>query len=198
MKDLKLEAAGEFLRRNQHAAKVTAVTALVVAMSAWTSCSALAIAKEAEAGISEAAAIRETATRFSQQFLPATTGETDEWARTTTEAGEFGAPDALKLSTAQTVSRIAEVAGFARARASFTSAEAVGLAETRSMGDLVFQPATFGLRLEGNGSISGVSRVILRLPPSTEITSLSLAGDAEELKATFQLAVYQAAVGGQN
>lgn len=198
MKDLKLEGAGEFLRRNQHAAKVTAVTALVVAMSAWTSCSALTIAKEAEAGITEAAAIRETATRFSQQFLPATTGETDEWARTTTEAAEFGAPDALRLATAQTVSRIAEVAGFSRARASFTSAEAVGLAETRTMGDLVFQPATFGLRLEGNGSISAASRVILRLPPATEITSLSLAGDAEDLKATFQLAVYQPAAGGQN
>jgi hypothetical protein len=198
MKDLKLAQAGEFLTRNQHAAKLAAVTALVVAMSAWTSCSARAISKEAEVSIAEATAIRVTATRFSQQFMPATTGETDEWARTTAEAAEFGTPEALKVATAQTVSRIAETAGFSRARASFSPVEAVGLAETRNMGDLVFQPATFGLRLEGTGTISAVSRVILRLPPSTEITSLSLAGDSDELKATFQLAVYQPAGGSQN
>lgn len=198
MKDPRLADAGKFLQRNQHAAKLAAVTALVVAMSAWTSCSARAIANEAEAGIEEAAAIRVTATRFSQQFVPATTGETDEWARTTAEAAEFGTPEALKVATAQTVSRIAETAGFSRARASFTPVEAVGLAETRNMGDLIFQPATFGLRLEGNGTISAVSRVILRLPPSTEITSLSLAGDSDALKATFQLAVYQPAGGAQN
>jgi hypothetical protein len=198
MKDLKLESAGEFLRRNQHSAMMTGVTALVVAMSAWTSCSARTIAKDAEARIGEAAAIRATATRFSQQFMPATTGETDEWARTTAEAAEFGTPEALRVATAQTVSRIGEVAGLSTARASFTPVEAVGLAETRNMGDLVFQPATFGLRLEGNGTISAVSRVILRLAPSTEITSLSLAGDTYALKATFQLAVYQPAGGTQN
>lgn len=198
MKDLKLAEAGAFLRQNRHAAKMAAVTALVVAMSAWTSCSARAIAKEAEVEIEEATAIRVTATRFSQQFMPATMGETDEWARTTTEAAEFGAPEALKVATAQTVSRIAETAGMSRARASFSPVEAVGLAVTRNMGDLVFQPATFGLRLEGNGTIPAVSRVILRLPPSTEITSLSLAGDTDELKATFQLAVYQPAGGAQN
>ena len=197
-KDLKLAEAGELLRRNQHSVKVAAVTALVVAMSAWTSCSARAIAKDAESGIQEAAAIRVTATRFSRQFIPATTGETDEWARTTTEAADFGTPEALKVATAQTVSRIAEVAGLSTARASFSPVEAVGLAETRNMGDLIFQPATFGLRLEGNGTISAVSRVILRLPPSTEITALSLAGDTDELKATFQLAVYQPAGGAQN
>jgi hypothetical protein len=198
MKDLKLAEAGELLSRNQHAAKLAAVTALVVAMSTWTSCSARAITKDAEKGIKEAAAIRVTATRFSQQFMPATTGETDEWARTTAEAAEFGTPEALKVATAQTVSRIAETAGLSRARASFSSADAVGLANTRNMGDLVFQPGTFGLRLEGSGTISAVSRVILRLPPSTEITSLSLAGDTDELKATFQLAVYQPAGGAQN
>lgn len=198
MKDLKLEEAAGFLRRNQHSTMVTTLTALVVAMSAWTSCSARAIATEAETKIAEAAALRATATRFSQQFMPATTGETDEWARTTAEAAEFGTPEALRVATAQTVSRIAEVAGLSRARASFTPVEAVGLAETRSMGDLIFEPATYGLRLEGNGTSTAVARAVLRLPPSTEITSLSLAGDTHDLKATFQLAVYQPAGGTQN
>lgn len=198
MKYVNVADARQLLQRNQHVAKLAAVTAVVVAMSAWTSCSAWAISKEARAGIEEAAAIRATADRFSRQFVPATTGETDEWARTSSDAAEFGSPEALKVATAQTVSRIAETAGLSRARASFAPVEAVGPLAPRNMGDLVFQPATFGIVLDGNGTLSAVSRVILRLPPSTEITSLSLAGDSDELKATFQLAVYQPAGGAQN
>lgn len=198
MKHLKLAEAGEFLGRNQHAAKVAAVTALVVAMSAWTSYSGWAIAKEAEAGIKEATQIRVTATRFSQQFMAATTGETDEWARTTAEAAEFGTPEALKVATAQTVSRIAEVAGMSAVKVSFIPPDSVGLADSRRMGDLTFEPGAFGLRLEATGTVPALARVILRLPPSTEITSLSLAGDTGELKATFHLAVYQPVGGPQN
>lgn len=198
MKGLKLDEVGAYLRKNQQSARMVGVTVLVVAMSAWTSCSARKITNEAEADIIEAVTIRETATRFAQQFIPASTGETDEWGRTTQEAAEFGAPEALKVSLAQTVSRIAEVAGMSTVKASFTPSDSAGLAETRSMGDLTFQPATFGLRLEANGNVSAVSRVILRLPPATEITSLSLAGNLDQLKATFQLAVYQPAGGPQN
>lgn len=187
-----------YLAKNAQTAKLAAVTALVVGMSAWTSCAAREITKEARADTREAGAIRATATRFSQQFVPATTGETDEWARTTGAAAEFGSPEPLRLSLLEIVSRTAEVAGMSTVSATFTPTESVGLADTRKMGDLTFQPGTFGLRLEGNGTISAVSRVILRLPPSTEITSLSLAGDTDELKATFQLAVYQPAGGSQN
>lgn len=196
--DLKLAEATGYLKKNQHVARIAGVTALIVAVSAWTSCSALAVTTEARPDIAEAAAIRETATRFERQFLGATTGETDEWARTTAEAAEFGTPEALKLSLAQTVSRIAEVAGLSGVMASFTPTDSVGLAETRSFGDLAFGPATYGLRLEGSGSGAAVSRLILRLPRSTEITSVSLAGDVNALKATFQLAVYQSEGGPQN
>lgn len=195
MKALNLEEAGAFLKRNQDAVKLAGFTALVVAMSAWTSCSAREVTAKARTGIDEAEAIHATATRFSQQFVPATTGETDEWARTTGEAAEFGTAEALKVQLAQTVSRVAEAAGMSSAKASFTSSEAVGLAETRTMGDLTFQPAPFGMQLEASGSIPELARVILRLPASTEITSLTLSGDSEALKATFQLAVYQSAGG---
>lgn len=198
MKDFKLAEAGAFLKEHQQVARLVGITALIVALSAWTSCSAREITKEARTGISEAVATRTTATRFSQQFLGATTGESDEWARTTQEAAEFGTPEPLKVALAQTVSRIGEVAGMSTVKASFTPTDSVGLAETRNMGDLTFQPATFGLRLEANGTASAVSRVILRLPPATEITSLSLAGNSDQLNATFQLAVYQPAGGPQN
>lgn len=198
MKDLKLAEAGAYLKRNAHFARIAVFTVFVVVLSAWTSCSAQKVTKAADKGIAEAVAIRETATRFSQQFMPATTGETDEWQRTTQEAAEFGTTEALKMSLAQTVSRIGEVAGMSTVKASFTGTEAVGLADTREMGDLTFQPATFGLRLEANGTVPAVSRVILRLPPAVEITSLSLTGGGEEMKATFQLAVYQPAGGPQN
>lgn len=198
MKDLKLAEAGAFLQRNQQQAKMIGVTILVVSMSAWTSCSARKTTAEARVDIQEAVTIRETATRFSRQFLSATSGETDEWSRTTAEAAEFGTPEALKVANAQVVSRIAEVAGMRMVKASFAPVEAIGLAETRNMGDLVFQPATYGLRLEANGGASSVARVILRLPQATEITSLSLSGNTEELKAIFQLAVYQPAGGPQN
>lgn len=198
MKDLKLAEAGAFLRNNQHAAKLIGVTALVVAMSAWTSCAARETTREARVEADEARAIRTTATRFAQQFSAATTGETDEWARTTEGAAEFGTPEALKVSLAQTVSRIAEVAGMSSVKASFTPADSVGLANTRTMGELTFQPSTYGLRLEATGGVSAVSRVILRLPPATEITALSLSGDTEQLTATFNLAVYQPVGGPQN
>lgn len=198
MKDLKIAEAGAYLRKNQESAKIVSLTALVVAMSMWTSCSSRDVTREARAGIKEAVAIRETATRFSQQFLAATSGETDEWGRTTAEASEFGAPEASRISLAQTVSRIAEVAGMSSVKASFTPTDSVGLAETRNMGDLTFQPATYGLRLESNGNVGAASRVILRLPPAVEITVLTLTGDTEQLKAIFQLAVYQPAGGPQN
>ena len=197
MKDLKLAEAGAYLKKNEQLARIAGLTALVVAMSAWTSCSALKITKAAETGIAEAVAIRETATRFSQQFLPASTGETDEWQRTTQEAAEFGTTEAMKMSLAQTVSRIGEVAGMSTVKASFIGSDAIGLADTRNMGDFTFQPAGFGLRLEANGTVPDVSRVILRLPPAVEITSLSLAGSGD-VKATFLLAVYQSAGGPQN
>lgn len=195
MKELKLEEAGALLKRHQDSLKLAGFTALVIALSAWTSCSARETAATARSGIDEAVAIRTTATRFSQQFVAATTGETDEWARTTAEAAEFGTSEALKVQLAQTVSRVAEAAGMSSAKASFTSVESVGLAETRTMGDLVFQPAPFGMRLEASASIPEVARVILRLPPAVEITSLSLSGDTDALKATFQLAVYQSGGG---
>lgn len=198
MKELKLEEAGAFVKRHQGAVKLAGVTAMVVAMSAWTSCSARAITAQAHSRIDEAVAIRATATRFSQQFVPATTGETDEWARTTAEASEFGTAEALKVQLAQTVSRMADVAGMSGAKASFTPTDSVGLAETRTMGDLTFQPARFGLRLEASGGLSELSRLILRLPPATEITSLTLSGDTDALKATFQLAVYESAGGPQD
>ena len=198
MKELKLEEAGALLKRNQATVKLVGFTAMVIAMSAWTSCTARETTTKARTGIDEAVAIRATATRFSQQFVPATTGETDEWARTTGEAAEFGTSEALKVQLAQTVSRIAEAAGMSSAKASFTSAEAVGLAETRAMGDLIFQPAKFGMHLEATGTVSELSRVILRLPPATEITSVSLSGDSDALKATLQLAVYESAGGPQN
>ncbi len=195
MKELKLEEAGALLQRHQDSLKLAGFTALVIAMSAWTSCSARETAAAARSGIDEAVAIRTTATRFSQQFVAATTGETDEWARTTAEAAEFGTSEALKVQLAQTVSRVAEAAGMSSAKASFTPVESVGLAETRTMGDLVFQPAPFGMRLEASGNIPELARVILRLPPAVEITSLTLAGDTDGLKATFQLAVYQSGGG---
>lgn len=198
MKRLQLDAAVAYLRENQYAARLGGLTALILALSAWTSCSARKIAQEANAGTREAAAVRETATRFAQQFVPATMAETDEWARTTQEAAEYGTAEALKVSLAQTVSRIAEVAGTSSARASFTPTDSVGALQTRNIGDVTFQPATFGLRLEANGSLSALARVILRLPPATEITALSLSGDTGEPKGTFHLGVYQPTGGPQN
>lgn len=196
--ELKLADAGEYLKKNEHIAKAVGISVLVVAMSAWTSCSARETTREARADLAEATAIRETATRFERQFVSATTGETDEWARTTEEAAEFGSPEPLKLSLAQTVSRVAQVAGMSSVKVSFTPTDSVGLADTRNFGDMTFAPASYGLRLEASGSGSAVSRVILRLPRSTEITSVSLAGNVEQLKATFQLAVYQSQGGPQN
>lgn len=195
--DFKLAEAGALLRRHQQIARLGGVTVLVVLLSTWTSCSAWKATKEARAGVAEAVAVRTTASRLAQQFVPATSAETDEWSRTTAEAAEFGTSEALKVSLAQTVSRIAEVAGMAAVKASFSSAEAVAASGPRSIGDLTFAPA-FALQLEGTGSISEVARVILRLPPATEIVSLSLSGDTGELKATFQLAVYQPEGGPQN
>lgn len=194
----KLDNALEYLRKNHEVARVVGVTALVVALSAWSSYSAWKTTKAARAKTAEAVAIRTTAIRISQGFMPATTDETDEWGRTTAEAAEFGSPEALKLSLAQTVSRIAEVAGMSGVKASFAGADSLGVAGTRNIGDLTFQPATFGLRLEGSGSVSAAGRVVLRLPPATDITALSLAGDTDELKATFHLVVYQPAGGTQN
>ena len=193
-----LDRAVTYARANQQLARLAGVTALVVAMSAWTSYSAWKTVKAARAKTEEAVAIRTTATRFAQQFMPASTAESEEWARTTAEAAEFGSPAASKLSLAQTVSRIAEVAGMSGVRASFAGLDSAGAGQTRNLGDLTFEPATFGLRLEGSGSVSAVSRVILRLPPATEINSLSLSGNTDELKATFHLAVYQPAGGTQN
>lgn len=195
--DFKLAEAGALLRRHQQVARLSGVTALVVLLSAWTSCSAWKTTKQARADVAEAVAVRTTASRLAQQFVPASSGETDEWSRTTAEAAEFGTTEALKVSLAQTVSRIAEVAGMSAVRASFSSAEAVAALGPRSIGDLTFAPA-FALQLEGTGSISEAARVILRLPPATEIVSLSLSGDSGELKATFQLAVYQPEGGPQN
>lgn len=198
MKIPRLEGALESVRNNQQGARLAAVTALVVALSAWTSCSARAITKEADAGIRKAVALRETATRFSQQFLPASSAETDEWARTTEEVARFAAPESAQLSLAQTISRIAEVAGMSAAKASFTPPDTVSFVEPRAMGDFTFQTAPYGVRLEGSAGVLAVARVILRLPPATEILSLSLAGDGERPKATFQLAVYQSPGGPQN
>jgi hypothetical protein len=194
----KIAEAGAFLRRHEQLARIAGVSALIVLLSMWTSCSAWRTTKAARAQIGEVVAVRETGTRFARQFVPATTGETDEWSRTTSEAAEFGAAEALKVSTAQTVSRIAEVAGMSAVKASFTPLDSVGAAGPRNLGGISFQQATYGLRLEAVGSVPAVARVILRLPPATEITSLTLSGDAEALKATFQLAVYQPAGGPQN
>lgn len=195
--DLKLAEAGALLRRHQQVARLAGVTALVVLLSTWTSCAALKTTTEARAGVAEAIAVRTTASRLAQQFVPASSGETDEWARTTAEAAEFGTSEALKVSLAQTVSRIAEVAGMSAVKASFSSADAVASSAPRNIGDLAFAPA-FALQLEGTGTISETARVILRLPPAAEIVSLSLSGDTGELKATFQLAVYQPTGGPQN
>lgn len=195
--DFKLAEAGALLRRHEQIARLSGVTALVVLLSSWTSFSAWKTAKEARAGVEEAVAVRTTATRLAQQFVPASSAETDEWSRTTAEAAEFGTSEALKVSLAQTVSRIAEVAGMSAVKASFSSAEAVAASGPRSVGELTFAPA-FALQLEGTGSMSEAARVILRLPPATEIVSLSLSGDSGELKATFQLAVYQPEGGPQN
>ena len=198
MKSPQLAAAAAFAQKNQQAARILGVTGLVVAMSAWTSCSALKVTKEAQTKISEATAVRERATRFANEFVPATTGETDEWSRTTQEAGEYGTSEALKVSLAQNVSRIAEVAGMSSVKVSFAPGDSVGVAGSRNIGDLTFQPATFGLTLEGTGSVSTVARVILRLPPATDIKTLSLAGGSDELKTTFHLAVYYSAGAPQN
>lgn len=189
---------GAYLKRNQSTGKLATITVLIVAMSAWTSCSALKVTKRAGIGIDEAVAVRAAATRISQQFVPATTGETDEWARTTQEASEFGTTEALKVALAQTVSRIGEVAGMSGVKASFAGADSLGSAGPRTIGELTFQPASFALRLEGSGSVGAMSRVVLRLPPAIEITSLTLGGDSGALKGTFQLAVYQSPGGPQN
>lgn len=198
MKKPDFEELGVYLKRNQSTAKLATITALIVVMSAWTSCSALKVTKNAGIEIDEAVAIQAAATRISQQFVPATTGETDEWARTTQEASEFGTAEALKVALAQTVSRIGEVAGMSGVKASFAGADSLGSAGPRTIGELTFQPASFALRLEGSGSAGAMSRVILRLPPATEITSLTLGGDIDALKATFHLAVHQPSGGPQN
>ena len=198
MKFPKAEEAGAFVKRHTDVVKLGGLTGLVVAMSAWTTCSAREVTAKARIEIDEAVAIHAAAVRIAQQFVPATTAETDEWARTTAEVAEFGTAEALKVSLAQTVSRIGEVAGLTSVRASFVPVDSVGSVETRNMGEMTFAPAGFGLRLEGSGSVAEVARVILRLPPATEITSLALGGDGEALKATFQLAVYQSAGGPQN
>lgn len=198
MKSPDFAAVGAFIRKNNQAAKMAAVTALVVAMSAWTSCSALATSRKANAAIQEAVTIRETAVRLARDFVPATSGESDEWARTTMEAAAFGSPEASRLSLAQNVSRIAEVAGMSRVKASLISSDSVASAGPRTMGELVFEPATYGLILSGTGGVPAVSRTVLRLPPSVEIVSLSISGTGDQLTATFQLAVYQPAGGPQN
>lgn len=198
IKQLKLQEAGEYLRKHQQPARLAAVTFLVVAMSTWTSCTAWKTTAQARAATSEAVALRTSATRFSQQFSAATTSETDDWARTTEDAAGFGSPEASKVSLAQTVSRIAEVAGMTRAKVSFTASDGSGVAPPRAIGELSFQRAAYGLRLEATGSISAVSRVILRLPPATEITSLSISGSSDAPSATFDLVVYQPSGGPQN
>lgn len=197
MKAPDVGAATAFLRGNAHAARLSALTLTVVALSAWTSCAARTTERDATARIEEAATVRESATRFSSGLVAATSGEIEEWSRTTEEAAEFGSAEEVRFSLAQTVSRIAEVAGMSGVRASFVPSDSVVAAGARSVGDLVFQPSSYGLRLEGSGSVAAIARTVLRLPPATEIASLSISGD-NQLRATFLLSVYKSSGGGQN
>lgn len=198
MKRIDTEGLTRYFKDNSQLAMVFGLTAVVVAMSAWISITALATARDAKAQTEKASAIRATATRFAQQFLPASSSETDEWSRTTAEAGGFGISVDTRLSLAGATSRVAETSGLSRVMVRFVTTDSVGPARQRSLGDLVFQPASFGLVLDGTGSALSAARTVLRLPPATDVTGVSLSGETEGLKATFQLAVYLSAGGPQD
>lgn len=188
MKGLKLEPVVGYLRENARIARVAGLTLLVVAFSLWTWMSTRDTIAELNAETDRAAAARQSADEFSNRFLPATVAETDEWARTAAAAAEYGVPAESRLSLAGSVSRIAEGAGLSGVMVRFvgTAPEA----PPRLLGDIVFQPAQFGLTLEGSGSALAVARAALRLPPPVEIAGVTLTGDSDQMRATFTLAVY--------
>lgn len=187
-----------YLRDNKQLAQVAAVTLVVVAMSVWLWASTRTTLTKANAEIATAAGVRETAERFSQQFVVASSAETEEWSRTMAQVGEFGIPMSSRLSLAGSVSRIAEAAGLSSVIVRFVSGDSAVTAGSRQMGDITLQPAPFSLALQGNGSALAVARTALRLPPAVEIRGLSLTGASEQLAATFTLVVYLSEGGSGN
>lgn len=198
MKKIETAALMAFFSRNAQLSKVFAVSGLIIALALWTTIGALSTIRKAKAETATAIASRETAARFARQFLPASSSETDEWARTTADAGGFGTSIDARLSLAGTASRVAETSGLRDVIVRFVGVDSAGAVPPRSLGDLTFQPASFGLWMEGSGSVVGVARTVLRLPPATEITAVTLTGETETLKAAFQLAVYLSAGGSQD
>lgn len=191
-------AIAAYLKQNRQLAQVALVTLVVIAMSAWLWASTRTTITKANAEIATAAAIRATAERFSQQFVVASSAETEEWARTMAQVGEFSIPMSSRLSLAGSVSRIAEAAGLSNVIVRFVSGDSAATAGPRQMGDITLQLAPFGLALQGNGSALAVARTALRLPPAVEIRGLTLTGDSEELRAAFTLVVYLSEGGPSN
>lgn len=198
MKGVQLAPVTAYLRANARLAQAAGITLVVVVMSIWLSMSARRTIAKADTETETAIAIRGTAERFSRQFVPVASAETDEWSRTTAQAAEYGVPMESRLALAGSVSRIAEAAGLTSVMVRFVGSDSVAAGSPRQMGEIVFQPAPFGMTLEGSGSALAVARTVLRLPPAVEISGLALSGDSDQLRATFSLAVYLSAGGPNN
>lgn len=197
MKGIQLAPVIGYIGENAQSARLLVTTLLVVAASAWLSLSGRETTQKARAETESVVAIRETANRFARQFVLASSAETDEWSRTTAQAAEYGVPVEQRLSLAGSVSRIAEAAGLTSVMVRFAGSDSVAAANPRKFGDIVFQPAPFGLTLEGSGGAMAMARTVLRLPPATQISALTLSGDTEALRGVYQLGVYLPA-GGSN
>ena len=191
-------AIAAYVRKNKQLAQVALVTVVVIAMSAWLWASTRTTITKANAEFATAAAIRATAERLSQQFVVASSAETEEWSRTMVEVAEFGIPMGSRLSLAGSVSRIAEAAGLSNVIVRFAAGDSAATAGPRQMGDMTLPPAPFSLALQGNGSALAVARTALRLPPAVEIRGLTLTGDSEQLGAAFTLVVYLSEGGPSN
>ncbi|HUR92382.1 MAG TPA: hypothetical protein VMY38_06890 [Gemmatimonadaceae bacterium] len=191
-------AVPAYLKANSQLAQVAAVTVVVIAMSAWLWASTRATITKANAETAIAISIRETAERFSEQFVGASSAETEEWSSSMAQVAGFGIPMNSRLSLAGSVSRIAEASGLSRVIVRFVSADSAATAGPRQMGDVVLQPAPFGLSLHGDGSALAAARTVLRLPPAVEVRGLSLAGSSEQAGASFSLVVYLSEGGPSN
>jgi hypothetical protein len=164
---------------------------LGAAILAWTGLRVTASGNANRIALREARAALARYDGWRRAYQPPSATEPAAWRRSGMEAQQLGIVGDERLELTQAISRAAEIAGLRDVRVRVVPSDTTGSEARLSTEGVQRSPASFGLLVEGRGSLQAMANLLGRLPSSVAATNLHLVRQDGRARHQLQLAVYE-------
>lgn len=164
---------------------------IAAAVLVWTGLRITAAGNGHRAALREARGTLARYDSWRRAYQPPSAAESGAWRRSRMEARQLGIVGDERLELTQAISRAAEIAGLRDVRVRVVPSDTTGSEARLSTEGVQRSPASFGLLVEGRGSLQAMANLLGHLPSSVAATNLHFVRQDGRARHQLLLAVYE-------